>query len=38
MPEMFLADAARQYPRSIEADKKLIAFMPDWPLADDQLG
>jgi DNA-binding winged helix-turn-helix (wHTH) protein/Tfp pilus assembly protein PilF/TolB-like protein len=38
MTEIFLAGAARQYPRSIEAGKKLIAFMPDWPLAYDQLG
>ena len=38
MTEIFLAGAARQYPRSIEAGKKLIAFMPEWPLAYDQLG
>lgn len=38
MTEIFLAGAARQYPRSIDAGKKLIAFMPDWPLAYDQLG
>ncbi len=38
MTEIFLAGAARQYSRSIDAGKKLIAFMPDWPLAYDQLG
>ena len=38
MTEIFLAGAARQYSRSIEAGKKLIALMPDWPLGYDQLG
>ena len=38
MTEIFLAGAARQYPRSIDSGKKLIALMPDWPLAYDQLG
>jgi Tfp pilus assembly protein PilF/TolB-like protein len=38
MTEIFLAGAARQSTRSIESGKKLIALMPDWPLAYDQLG
>ena len=38
MTEIFLAGAARQYSRSIDAGEKLITFMPDWPLAYDQLG
>jgi tetratricopeptide (TPR) repeat protein len=38
MTEIFLAGAARQYPRSIDSGKKLITLMPDWPLAYDQLG
>ena len=38
MTEIFLTGAARQYPRSIDAGKKLIALMPDWPLGYDQLG
>jgi DNA-binding winged helix-turn-helix (wHTH) protein/Tfp pilus assembly protein PilF len=38
MTEIFLAGAARQYERSIDAGKKLTALMPDWSLAYDQLG
>jgi Tfp pilus assembly protein PilF/TolB-like protein len=38
MTEIFLAGAARQYPRSIDAGKKLIALMPGWSLAYDQMG
>ncbi|HLX83389.1 MAG TPA: winged helix-turn-helix domain-containing protein [Terriglobales bacterium] len=38
MTEVFLAGAARQYERSIDSGKKLIALMPDWSLAYDQLG
>jgi DNA-binding winged helix-turn-helix (wHTH) protein/Tfp pilus assembly protein PilF/TolB-like protein len=38
MTEIFLAGAARQYERSIDSGKKLIALMPDWSLAYDQLG
>jgi tetratricopeptide (TPR) repeat protein len=38
MTEIFLAGAARQYPRSIGAGKKLIALMPGWSLAYDQMG
>jgi DNA-binding winged helix-turn-helix (wHTH) protein/Tfp pilus assembly protein PilF len=38
MTEIFLAGAARQYPRSIDSGKKLIGLMPDWSLAYDQLG
>jgi Tfp pilus assembly protein PilF len=38
MTEIFLSGAARQYPRSIDSGKKLIALMPEWPLAYDQLG
>lgn len=38
MTEIFLTGAAHQYPRSIDAGKRLIALMPDWPLGYDQLG
>jgi len=38
MTEIFLAGAAHQYPRSIASGKKLVALMPDWSLAYDQLG
>jgi DNA-binding winged helix-turn-helix (wHTH) protein/Tfp pilus assembly protein PilF len=38
MTEVFLAGAARQYERSIDSGKKLIALMPDWSLGYDRLG
>jgi DNA-binding winged helix-turn-helix (wHTH) protein/Tfp pilus assembly protein PilF/TolB-like protein len=38
MTEIFLAGAAREYPRSIDSGKKLITLMPDWSLGYDQLG
>jgi len=36
--EAFLASAAGQSPRAIQATEKLIALMPNWPAAFDQRG
>jgi DNA-binding winged helix-turn-helix (wHTH) protein/tetratricopeptide (TPR) repeat protein len=36
--EIFSSDSARQSARSMEAGRKLISMMPDWPLAHDQRG